>query len=129
MKNKKTTLTLLILLTLLTTTTTITATDYTKENKTVTIDGITFDAPTTNNNTTTFTKLDNGQINWAYEDPEHKLTVYISVDRDPSVPLQEKWDDTMGIEQQMPLGDKWIIIYAEDFDVKDCVWKSLRLEE
>ena len=49
-----------------------------KDNVTVTMDGVSFDAPRTSNNTTDFTKTPTGGITWAYEDYEHGLSVYVS---------------------------------------------------
>ena len=115
---------LLIILTTLLATTAI-AVDLSK-NTTVEMNGIKFDVPITNNNTTNEYKTDKGS-NWAYEDYQNGLSVYVDDERPPEYSTTEQFNSVSGTyEQLVPLGGKWVVVSAETADVKDFVWNSLR---
>ncbi len=100
-----------------------------KENVTVEMNGILFDAPVTNNNTTSFTKLDDGSINWAYEDYENNVSVYVDENMPLDYSTQEQWDELSGYNQMRPVGDKWVIVCADNADDKDMCFTSARAKE
>ena len=125
-KNKIIPLLLLLLLTTLLATTTIAA-DLSK-NTTVEMNGIKFDVPLTNNNTTNEYK-EQGTA-WAYEDYQNNISVYVCDERPPEYSPNEQFNSATGTYEQLtPLGDKWVVVCAESADEKDFVWKSLRLVE
>mgnify|MGYP003290995408 CR=1 FL=1 len=98
------------------------------ENKTITVGGITFDAPVTNNNTTSFTKLDDGSINWAYEDYENNVSVYVDEEMPVNYTSQETYDSIGGYCQMRPVGDKWLVVYADSRDLKDMCYLSAHVD-
>ena len=102
--------------------------DKTVENKTVTIDGITFTAPVTNNNSTTFTKTDNGQINWEYADNQNNVSVFISKERLPGYNTTESYNDLDGYNQIRPIGDKWFLVCADNPDYMRMCFNSAHAE-
>jgi len=116
---------LLLLLTLTLLPTTIASPDLSK-NTTVEMNGIKFDVPITNNNTTNEYKTDQGS-NWAYEDYQNNISVYVSDERPPEYSTTEQFDSHTGtISQLTTINGKWIVVCADDFDAKDFVWNSLR---
>lgn len=98
-------------------------------NVTVEMNGILFDAPVTTNNTTSFTKLDDGSINWAYEDYEHNVSVYVDENMPLDFSTQEQWDELSGYSQMRPVGDKWLVVCADNADDKDMCFLSARVKE
>ncbi len=99
------------------------------ENKTITVGGITFDAPVTSNNTTSFTKLDDGSITWAYEDYENNVSVYVEENMPLDYTSQETYDSLSGYCQMRPVGEKWFVVYADNRDLKDLCYLSAHSEE
>ena len=98
------------------------------ENKTVEIDGIKFDAPVTNNNTTSYTKLDDGSIAWSYEDYQNNVSVYISDTRLPGYNTSESYNELDGYNQIRPIGDKWFVVCADRASDKNMVFNSAHMD-
>ena len=121
---KKLTITLLFIFTIIYCIGTINAIDP-KDNVTVEMYGVKFDAPTTINNTTNFTKTDTGVI-WDYEDYEHKLSVYVSDSKPIGYSEKEQYNQIDGVNQMTKIEGRWVVVSAADHDVKDMVWDSLR---
>jgi len=118
---------LLLLLTLTLLPTTIASADLSK-NTTLEMNGVKFDVPLSNNNTTNEYK-EQGST-WAYEDYEHGISVYVCTQRPSEYSPNEQFNSATGTYEQLtPLGDKWVVVCAESADEKDFVWKSLRLVE
>ena len=99
-----------------------------KDNETITMNGIKFDAPKTGNYTIDSTKAPDGTWTWTYTDREHDLWVYVCDERAFEYDLQEQWSDLDGYNQMRPVGDKWVVVCSEYRDVKDMVFMSARSE-
>lgn len=99
------------------------------ENVTVEMGGIVFDAPVTHNNTTDFTKLDDGSITWAYEDYENGVSVYVCDERPFEYDVQERYDELSGFNQMRPIGDKWFVVCADSPDDKDMCFLSAHAKD
>lgn len=97
-------------------------------NTTLEMNGVKFDVPLSNNNTTNEYKEQG--TTWAYEDYEHGISVYVCTQRPTEYSPNEQFNSATGTYEQLtPLGDKWVVVCAESADEKDFVWKSLRLVE
>ena len=124
----KKTITLLLLILLTASLTSIVFADDARENKTVEIEGIKFDAPITQNNTTSFTKLDDGSISWEYIDYDNNVSVFISKTRLPGYNTTESYNELDGYNQIRPIGDWWFLVSADNVDDLRMVYSSAHMD-
>ena len=83
----------------------------------------------THNNTTSFTKAEDGSITWSYDDYEHGLTVYVCDVRPPEFDVQERYDELNGFNQMRPIGDKWFVVCADYVTDKDMCFNSAHAKD
>lgn len=98
------------------------------ENKTIEIEGIKFDTPVTNNNTTNFVKTPSGGITWAYEDYQNNVSVYVMDDMPVDVSTKQSYDELSGFNQMRPIGDKWFVVYADRQDDLEMIYSSAHMD-
>lgn len=96
------------------------------ENETITMNGVTFNAPKTDNYTISNATDQQGGKTFTYDDKKNELYVYVCDNDAPEYSLQENWDKLDGYSQKLYVGDKTVVAcskYSEnkDFVLETCV--------
>lgn len=98
------------------------------KNHTVTVDGISFNAPDTSNYTNDEVVTPKGSRIYIYTDEEHNLSVSVSDSVIPGMDYEYKYDTVAeAFTRQTSLGGKFVGIEAERSDDLDMVLESLRV--
>lgn len=99
------------------------------ENETITVNGVTFNAPKTDNYTITNASDQQGGKTFTYDDPKNELYVYICDNDAPEYSLQENWDKLDGYSQKIYVGKKTVVACSKYSENKDFVIETVHASD